>query len=136
MDRFPRRRGVFDSQIAAEVTPRNKILGLSGGAAILITRRDRFMAAAIDADLAAVVEGVGPGLDVDDPSGAQAILRRQRAGKQVDLAGDAGVEDLPEGADAVRKHDAVDAVLNIAVLVTHVQLAAGCRILRDAGRLQ
>ena len=63
-------------------------------------------------------------------------MRRQRAGEQRQCADDAGVEDLPEGADAVGQHDAVDAVLHIAVLVAHMQFAAGGRILRHAGQLQ
>jgi hypothetical protein len=37
---------------------------------------------------------------------------------------------------AVRQHDAVDAVLQVGVLVAHVQLAACGRVLRDAGSLQ
>jgi hypothetical protein len=63
-------------------------------------------------------------------------LRGQRAREQRKAADDAGIDDLPEGADAVGQHDAVDAGLNIAVLVAHVQFAACGRILRHARCLQ
>jgi hypothetical protein len=66
----------------------------------------------------------------------QAILRRQCTGKQVEAADDAGVDDLSEGADAVGKHDAVDAILHIGMLVADVKFAARGRILRYARRLQ
>ena len=136
MNRFIRRRRIFDSQVAAEIASGYEVLGLSDRAAIFETRRDRAVAAAIDADAAGVVEGVRLGLDVQHASRAQAVLRRQRAGQQCQAADDAGVEDLPEGADAVGQHDAVDAILKIGVLVAHMQFAACGRILRDAGHLQ
>ena len=79
--------------------------------------RDRSVAAAIDADFAGVVEGVRPGLNVQHACRTLAKLRRQRAGQERQAADDAGVEDLPEGSDAVGEHDAVDAILNIGVLV-------------------
>jgi hypothetical protein len=84
------------------------------------------VAAAIDTDATAtaVVEGVGPGLDIQHAGRTQAILRRQRAGEQGKAADDAGIEDLPEGADAVGQHDAIDAILNIGVLVADMQFAA------------
>jgi hypothetical protein len=66
----------------------------------------------------------------------QAILRRQRAGQKIEAADDAGVENLSERADAVGKHDAVDAILHVGVLVADVKFAAGGRVLRHAGRLQ
>ena len=58
------------------------------------------------------------------------------------VAGDAATADraldtaFAEGANAVRQHDPVDAVLQVGVLVAHMQFAAGGRILRDSGRLQ
>ena len=94
------------------------------------------MAAAIDADAAGIVEGVGLGLDVEDSSGAKAILRGQCAGQQGKTADDAGVEDLSEGADPVGEHDAVDAVLQVGVLVANMQFTACRGILRHAGKLQ
>ncbi len=57
---------------------------------------------------------------------------RQRAGNQGQAADDAGVDDLAEAADAIGQHDAVDAVLEIGVLVADMQLAAGGGVLRDA----
>ncbi len=116
---------IFDSQITSEIASGHEILGLPDGAAIFERRRDGAVAAAIDADAAGVVESVRLGLDVQYARSAQAILRGQCAGQQGKAADDAGIEDLPEGADAVGEHDAVDAVLQIAMLVAHVQFAAG-----------
>ncbi len=99
-------------------------MGLPDRAAPFETRRDGAMAAAIDADPAGVVEGVRPGLDVQHARRAQAVLRRQCAGQERQAADDAGVEDLPEGTDTVRQHDAVDAKLKIGVLVADMELAA------------
>ena len=67
---------------------------------------------------------------------AQAVLGRQRAGNQAEAAHNAGVENLAEGPDAVGELNAVDTILNIAVLVAHMQVAAGRRVLRDAWSLQ
>ena len=136
MDGVVGRGRVFDADAAAEIATRDVILGLSDRAAIFGRGRDGAVAAAIDADAAAVVEGVGLGLDVEHARRAQAILRRQRAGDQRQAADDAGVDDLAERADAVRQHDAVDAVLEIGVFVADVQVAAGGGILRYARRLQ
>jgi hypothetical protein len=136
VDRRVGRRRIFDSDIAAKIPSRDEILRLSGGPAIFETRGDRAVAAAVDADAAGIVEGVRLGLDVQHARGALAILRRQRAGNQGEAADDAGVEDLPEAADAVRQHDAVDAVLQIGVFVADVQFAAGGGVLRYAWGLQ
>jgi hypothetical protein len=62
VDRFICRRWIFYSEIASEIAPEHEILGLSDRAAIFETWRDGVVAAAIDADPAAVVEGVGLGL--------------------------------------------------------------------------
>jgi hypothetical protein len=64
------------------------------------------------------------------------VLRGQGAGEQRQIPDNAGVEDLPEGADAVGQHDAVDAVLQVGVLVAHMQFAARRRILGHARKLQ
>ena len=130
------RRRIFDADAAAEITSGHEILGLADRAAIFSRCREGAVAAAIDADATAVVEGVGLGLDVEHAGGAQAVLGRQRAGNQRHAADDSGVDDLSESADAVRQHDAVDAILQVGVLVADVQVAARSRILRYARSLQ
>ena len=117
MNGVVRRRRIFYSQIVLEKAPGREILRLPDRAAIFDKRRDGSVAAAIDADFAGVVEGVRPGLNVQHACRTLAKLRRQRAGQERQAADDAGVEDLPEGSDAVGEHDAVDAILNIGVLV-------------------
>ncbi len=136
VDRAAAGRRVLDAEIAAEVAAGDEILRLANGAAVFEARRHGAVAAAIDADAAAVVEGIRLGLDIEHAGGAQAVLRRQRAGEQRHAADDPGVDDLPERADAVREHDAVDAVLQVGVLVADMQRAAGGGILGHAGRLQ
>jgi hypothetical protein len=136
VDRIDRRRRVLDAEIVLQKAARQEILRLPGGAAIFHVGRDGAVAAAIDADHAGIVEGVGLGGDVEHAGRPQAVLGRQCAGEQAEAPDDAGVEDLPECADAVGKHDAVDAILQIGVLVADMQVAARGRILRDAGELQ
>src|SRR6202158_4668260 len=58
VDCFICRRWIFDPQIAPEVAAGYVVLRLSDRAAVFETRRDRSVAAAIDAGAAAVVEGV------------------------------------------------------------------------------
>jgi hypothetical protein len=136
VDRFVGWCGIFYAEIVLQKAPGHEVLGLPDRAAIFRTCRDGAVAAAIDADAAGVVEGVGLGLDVQHACGAQAVLRRQRTGEQGKAADDAGIEDLAKGADAVGQHDAVDAVRQIGVLVADMQFAAGGRVLGDAGHLQ
>ena len=135
VDRRPVRRRIFKSDIALEEPPSEEILGLTDLAAILEARREGLPRAAIDAHRAAV-EGIVAGLDVEHARGAQAELRRQRAGNQRYVADQRGIEKRAEAGNAVRQHDAVDADLHIGVLVADVKAAAGGGILRHAGGLQ
>ena len=136
VNRAPGRRRIFQSKVAAEVSAGDEILGLADRAAILDARRDGAVATAVNTGAAAVVEGVGFGLDIDHAGGAQSILRRQRARNQRHVADQRGVDDLAEAADAVGQHDAVDAVLQVGMLVADVEIAAGGGILRHARNLQ
>ena len=81
VDRRPVRRRIFKSDVALEEPPGEEILGLADLAAILEARREGLSRAAIDAHSPAV-EGIVAGLDVEHARGAQAKLRRQRAGDQ------------------------------------------------------
>ena len=135
VDRRPVRRRIFKSDIALEEPPGEEILGLTDLAAILEARREGLPRAAVDADRAAV-EGIVAGLDVEDARGAQAKLSRQRAGDQRHVADQRGVEKRAEAGNAVRQHDAVDANLDIGVLIANVKTSAGGGILRHAGSLQ
>jgi hypothetical protein len=76
MDRVPVRRRVFQPDIAFEETSGDKVLGLSDGAAVFDARRERAPAAAVDADVSGIVEGVAPRPDIEDARRAQAELRR------------------------------------------------------------
>ena len=135
VDRCPVRRRIFKSDIAFEEPPREEILGLTDLAAILEAWREGLSRAAINANCAAV-EGIVAGLDVEHARGAQAELRRQRAGDQRHVADQRGIQKRAEAGHAVRQHDAVDADLHIGVLVAHVKAAASCGILRHAWGLQ
>ncbi len=91
------------------------------------------MAAAVDTDLAAALEAALGG-DVDDPGGPQAVLGRQRAGDQVDVAGEAGAEGLAEHGDALRQDHVVQPVLDVGVVAPDVQLSE--RVLHHPRGLQ
>lgn len=136
VDRVVGGRRIFEAEIAAEVASGNEILGAADRTTPLGIGRDRLVAAAIDADLAGVVEGARFGLDVDDAGGAQAVLCRQRAGDQRKIAYNAGVENLAERTDAIGQHDAIDAVLNIGVFVADMQITARRGVLTHARCLQ
>ena len=136
VDRVPVRRRIFQADIALEEPAGDKVLRLPDGAAVFETRRECSAAAAVHAGAAGIVEGIAARPDVEDAGSAQAVLRRQCASDQRDIADQGGVEERAEAADAVRKHDAVDADLHIGMLVAHVIAAAGGRILGYAGEPQ
>ena len=94
------------------------------------------LTAAVNADLAAIVENIGAGRDVDQPHRPQAIFGRERADHQAEAADPAGVENAAEAGRAVGQHHAIDAELQIGVIVADVEEAAGGGVLRDAGELQ
>src|SRR5215831_6697874 len=99
MDRIPVRRRVLQVDVALEETSGEKVLRLPGGAAVLDERRECAAAAAINADIAGIVEGVAARLDVEDPGCAQPVLRRQRTSDQREIADQRGVEERAEAAD-------------------------------------
>ena len=105
-------------------------------AAVFNRRCERSLAAAVNADLTAVIEDVGAGRDVDQPDGAQPVFGRERAHDQSDAADPAGVKNAAEAGQAVGQHHAVDAKLHVGMVVAHVKEAAGGGILRDTRGLQ
>src|SRR4029077_13314964 len=132
MNRVPVRRRIFQPDIALEETSADEVLRLSDGAAVFDARRERTPAAAVDAGVSGIVEGVAARPDIENAGRAQAELRRQGSGKQRYVADQRGIEEGAEAADAVRKHDAVDAGLHIGMLVADVEIAAGGRILGNS----
>ena len=134
MQRVLRGRRVLDADVVLEIGAGEEVLQVAAGAADLQARLD--MAAAADRQVeAAFVRHVRAlGANVDHAGGAVAVLRRQRAGQHRHLVGEAGVEHLPEAADRLGDHHAVDAVLQVGVVAAHVQLAV--RIADHAGCTQ
>ena len=72
--------------------------------------------------------------DVDDARGAQAVLRRQGAGEQRKRVGEPGRQDLAEQGQPFRQLNAVEPVLQAAVVAAHMDLAEA--VLHHAGRAQ
>src|SRR6266700_2850342 len=96
VQRIEARRRVLDALVAGEIAAGDEILGLADGAAVFEFRRDGLPAAAVDADAAAVVERAALGGDVDEAGGAQAVLRRQSAGDELEIADQPGLQHLAE----------------------------------------
>ena len=94
------------------------------------------VAAAIETDAAAGRRWGRAGYDVDKARRAEPILRGQRARDQRQRADKACIHHLPETGHAVGQENAVYAILDIAVLVADMKIAACRRVLRDAGALQ
>ena len=128
---------VFDAEIAGEAAAVEEIFGVAAAPAVFEARRQGAETAAVNADAAALLQRIAAlGLDVDDAGGAQAELRRQRAGDQRQAADETGIEHVTEAGNAIGQNDAVDPVLHVGVLVAHVDVAIDGAILRNAGRLQ
>src|SRR5579862_5318757 len=127
MDGVERRSRIFDSFRGLEITAGEVVLDAgkavwvrrrrrlchrrrwrcgaisAEGAAIFEGRRDGAAAAAVKADTPRIVENIGARGDVDQAGGAQAELRRQRAGDERNAADPAGAQNAAEAADPVRQ---------------------------------
>ena len=80
------------------------------------------MASSIEIDTPSCLK-VGLGIYLDHPCLAEAVLGRQGAVQKVDPIEKPGVERLAESGYPLWKDYAVDAVLHISVVTTHMQLA-------------
>ena len=123
----------FDAQVVVAIIARHEVAGRARRAAIFEGRFDRALAAAIDRSGAAVGQARLGG-DVDHPGGAQPVLRGQRAGQQRELFDQPRRQRLPEARQPLGQDGAVDAVLQVAVIAAHVQLARA--VLHHAWQLQ
>ncbi len=127
--------GIFDAGIVLHVVAGEEPAPAIVAAPDRCVRIQRAVAAAGDADAAAVAEVVAALRgDVDHRRRAQAVLRRQRAVEQLHGLDRARIETLAEAADRLGNDHAVDAVLQVRVVAAHVQAAVG--ILHHARRLQ
>jgi len=107
------------------------VIDLSDAAAELGTRLIPRLRAAIERDRAAWSQRPGLRLNIDDTSGPQTVLCRQRAGDQRHGIGKPRLQCLAEDIDALRELNPVDAVLQIGVVAANVDLPE--RVLRDTG---
>ena len=83
MDRIVAVGRIFDAEIAGKAATGDKIFRVANAAAVVEARRHGAETAAIDTDIATLLERIAAlGLDVDDAGGAQTELRRQRPGDQ------------------------------------------------------
>ena len=127
---------VLEAKEVLEFAGGEEIFGLAGLAAIFDRRRDRALAAPIDADRALIRIGAEVfRSDVEDGGVVKPVLGRQCAGDERHLADEARLQKLAEPGDTIRQDNAVDAKLHVRVLVAHVIVAGRCRILGDAGKL-
>src|SRR5580704_15026864 len=91
-------------------------------AAVLRRGLEGSMAAAVERHLAPRLQQATVGREVDDSGGAQAVFGRQRAGDEAQRGDQPRAQGLAEDADALGQDDAVQAVLQVVVVGTHVQL--------------
>src|SRR5262249_22590836 len=112
------------------------IFGIALNAAVFEARRYSLPAAAVKTDAAAPQRRSAFGGDVDDAGRMQAILRRQRAGDQPHAADEGALDNLRETGNAVGQQNAVDPILNVAVLIADVKIARTRRVLVYARKLQ
>ncbi len=124
----------FDAQVVLEQRAGDVIREVARHATQIAIDLLRVVAAAHDAEMAALVEGTAFAVDGHDARRAIAVLGRERAGNQADLVGEAHLQRLSEAADGFRDDDVVDPVLKVAVVAANVQRSVG--VLHDAGRLQ
>ncbi|MCY1170076.1 hypothetical protein D9M73_101350 [compost metagenome] len=123
----------LDPDIAVLVAAGDEIIGFARGAAIIEARLDRVVGATIKRHFAAIFEAILGG-DVDNARRAQPILRGQCAGAQIEPFDQPRAQRLPEYGDAFGQDRAVDAILQVVMVVAHVKLAAA--ILHHARQLQ
>ena len=126
--------GAFDADAVFEEVAGEVIAEPAGGALEFARGTVGVVAAAVDADLVALVERAALGVHVHDAGGAEAVLRGERAGQDLEAVHEAGVEFLAEAGDALGQQHVVDAVLEVGVLAADVELAVG--VLGEAGRAQ
>ena len=135
VDRTAAGRGVLDTGVVLQVIGGQEPAPASARSPC---RRERIQGAeraAGDADVSAVARlRAVSGCDVDHGRGALAVLRGQRAVEQLDAFDHAGIQRLPEAGNGFGQHHAIDAVLQVGVIATYVQLAE--RILHHARSLQ
>ena len=112
----------LDAAIGVQVLGRDEVAELVLRAAVLEARLLGVSLSAVEVHVAAIVEQAVLGLDVDDSSGAQAELGRQRPGEQADALGEARAQRLPESRDSFGKLDAIDSVLKIGMVAANVEL--------------
>src|SRR5579885_441741 len=123
------------AQLVLQILACKVIVEIFFGAAELEAGLQRRVLAAVQVEVAAAEAQAAAGMDVDYGSGLVAVLSRQSTGQKVDALGEAGIVDLAEiAADTLRHLDTVDAVLDVAVLAAHMNLAVS--VLGYTGRLQ
>lgn len=125
---------VVDAEVIVHVGGNDKVLQLPAGSTQLQGRFQGIVAAPIERNFAAVELGARLRGDVDDARGAVAELGRQRARQDAHRLDHPGIDFLAKTVESFRQEDAVDAVLDIAVVAADVHFPKF--LLDHAGRLQ
>ena len=133
MNRVPGGRGVFDALLTGQVVPGEVIVERAAAAHEFDARLDQAVTASQDAD-AAAGRGVDAilGLNLDDTGRAHTELGGNGTGDKVDTVDEAAVDGLPKAADSLRQRHAVDAKLDVGMVVTNVDRTRSLGILRNA----
>ena len=126
--------GAFDTELRPLELSRYEEVCVPARRSVLEARLVGSVAAAVQRHLAAVVEQADLGSDVDDARRLQPVLGRHGAGDQAHAFHQPRAEGLAEHRNAFRQDDPVDAVLQVVVIVAHVELTE--TVLGDSGELQ
>ena len=126
MIRVRRRQGVFQTLIALKIASGDEVLGIPYAAAEIKAWADSPPAAAIEIKPAAGLELFFGG-HINDACGAKAVLRRQNPVEQNQAVDKFRFQHRPQRRHAVRQLHAIEAVLNVGVLVAHVEVGVADR---------
>ena len=111
---------VLHAEVVFKVAARDEVIEVAGVAMNRTAWLQSATTASIQAQITAILEGSALGLEVDHARGAIAVLRRQCAGQQIDRICDMGIEGRTEAGNAFRHDHAVEAILQVGVLVADV----------------
>src|SRR5208283_1024404 len=122
MDRIGAGRGVFDAQVITEEGTCHIIGQVTLGTSEFETRLHGIEASSVNINTPSCLV-VGLGIYFDHSRRTKAVLGRQGTIKKFHPIYKPGVQRLAESTNPLGQYNAINAVLNIGVVTTHMKLA-------------